>query len=432
MLKKLFLSLSLILTFSFLTGSLIQAEPTAQELLVGIWYNDSDPYVHTGIAFYPDGRVALGVYEGDARGTYQIDGQKISFRLRFCYASCVSYEETVGFQVSRTTLVIDGGLTAGTYSRIGNITYQNQHLCPGAPENIVSPGFLGQVTFTDGTSTRLRADHSLSALITTNMPEGTWFYVLDGPVCSEGVSWWHVETKDTHIEGWVAEGVLDTYYIELVAHPFTDYSPVSFEPYYPELSPEATNAPPIQAPTAETIQKCETKLEQAWYKLTGYCEFVPDAEARDIDANPLQLYQCTWYIATQTKWKDNLEWLPDSNAHAKLWDEYGRIGGLSVDNSPKIGDIVVLEPGCYGANKDFGHVAYVEEVNGNTVRISEYNGAVSNQYSERNLDANSCAMSFIHWPENQETTSTPTDIQIPTNPWWCSILGWTGWFNQCK
>lgn len=86
-------------------------------------------------------------------------------------------------------------------------------VCPGTPESRLSVGVAGQVTFTDGTRTFLRA--LPEGEVITAMDEGTTFRVNGGPQCQGAFTWWFVELDDGTL-GWVAEGDFGTYYIEPV------------------------------------------------------------------------------------------------------------------------------------------------------------------------------------------------------------------------
>ena len=66
--------------------------------------------------------------------------------------------------------------------------------------------------------------------------------------------------------------------------------------------------------------------------------------------------------------------LPHSLGNALTWGVRARAQGYSVDGQPRVGDIIVLQPGVQGAHRRFGHVAYVTAVNGNRVTVSQMNG----------------------------------------------------------
>lgn len=69
--------------------------------------------------------------------------------------------------------------------------------------------------------------------------------------------------------------------------------------------------------------------------------------------------QCTWYVAT----KRNVYW----SGNARNWYYNAKAVGRPVGKTPKIGSIIVLSSGYYG------HVGYVEKVDGNVITYSESN-----------------------------------------------------------
>lgn len=66
--------------------------------------------------------------------------------------------------------------------------------------------------------------------------------------------------------------------------------------------------------------------------------------------------------------------LPLTLGHAKTWAARAKKLGYPVDGKPRVGDIIVLQPGVQGAHRRYGHVAYVIAVQGNRVQVREMNG----------------------------------------------------------
>lgn len=62
--------------------------------------------------------------------------------------------------------------------------------------------------------------------------------------------------------------------------------------------------------------------------------------------------------------------------NANQWDDNARAAGIPVDNTPTPGSIAVSNSGFYG------HVMYVEAVNGNEIYVQQYNQQLTGQYSE--------------------------------------------------
>ena len=74
--------------------------------------------------------------------------------------------------------------------------------------------------------------------------------------------------------------------------------------------------------------------------------------------------QCTWYVAQ----KRYVPW----SGHAKYWLGNARAYGYQTGSTPQAGAIMVMTEGGW-LGRVYGHVAYVESVQGNWVTISEMN-----------------------------------------------------------
>lgn len=76
--------------------------------------------------------------------------------------------------------------------------------------------------------------------------------------------------------------------------------------------------------------------------------------------------------------------------NANQWDDNARAAGIPVDGSPRAGDVAVSNAGYYG------HVMYVESVNGNgTINISQYNADWRGTYSTNTISTG--GLVFIHF-----------------------------------
>lgn len=64
---------------------------------------------------------------------------------------------------------------------------------------------------------------------------------------------------------------------------------------------------------------------------------------------------CTWFIA------ETLSWIPAGLGNADEWLTNARKKGLSTENYPSVGDVVVYGPG-HGYDPNYGHVAIVTGV----------------------------------------------------------------------
>ena len=93
--------------------------------------------------------------------------------------------------------------------------------CPTAPPTRLSVGATGRVTYTDGQTIRLRSAPEAGDNVIDQLPEGTEFEVIDGPVCTPRIDradafvYWKVKVPTRNgISGWLAEGTFNAYFIE--------------------------------------------------------------------------------------------------------------------------------------------------------------------------------------------------------------------------
>ncbi|MHB8323319.1 MAG: CHAP domain-containing protein [Candidatus Dormibacteria bacterium] len=74
---------------------------------------------------------------------------------------------------------------------------------------------------------------------------------------------------------------------------------------------------------------------------------------------------CTWYVATQRK----VTW----GGNAYQWWANAAAAGYAEGQTPKVGSIVVWGQDVPGYSYSYGHVAYVQAVQGNQFEVSEMN-----------------------------------------------------------
>lgn len=92
--------------------------------------------------------------------------------------------------------------------------------CPNAPSTRLHVGDTARITFTDGKTTRLRSAPEAGDNGIANLPEGTEFEIVGGPVCyprpgrSDAYVYWQVSVSSGDKTGWLAEGDLNGYYLE--------------------------------------------------------------------------------------------------------------------------------------------------------------------------------------------------------------------------
>ena len=95
-----------------------------------------------------------------------------------------------------------------------------------------------------------------------------------------------------------------------------------------------------------------------------------------LDSHRFAFGHCTYYVASRI-------YVPWSG-HAKSWLTNSRASGYRTGSTPVVGSIVVTTE-----NRWYGHVAYVEAVNGDSITISEMNYVGWNRKSVRVLPLNS-------------------------------------------
>ena len=86
--------------------------------------------------------------------------------------------------------------------------------CTGAVATRLMPASRARVTFTDGTPLRVREAAGKNAKVIKTIPEGTEIFILEGPVCADQGVWWHMQTTNASLSGWVMEGDQGVYFIE--------------------------------------------------------------------------------------------------------------------------------------------------------------------------------------------------------------------------
>lgn len=87
--------------------------------------------------------------------------------------------------------------------------------------------------------------------------------------------------------------------------------------------------------------------------------------------------QCTWYVKQVAPWAGN-NW-----GNGGQWGSSAAAAGFRVDHTPAAGSIIVFLPGQsvggqWTADGAYGHVAYVQSVNGNSVTITQGGMGFSN------------------------------------------------------
>ena len=77
---------------------------------------------------------------------------------------------------------------------------------------ILRPGDSAAVTYTPPVANRLRNKPGFSGGVIGLLNPGSVFYVMDGPVCADGLYWYYVSFSGTY--GWTAESDEGLYWLE--------------------------------------------------------------------------------------------------------------------------------------------------------------------------------------------------------------------------
>ena len=256
--------------------------------------------------------------------------------------------------------------------------------CPGAPAQL-KIGDIANVTISEANTLNLRVKPGVSQEIITGIPKNASVTVVDGPVCADGFRWYKMDYQGQ--AGWSVEVGPEGLY--------------SLYPVATSLNGQ-NNQSTDQNPPVDVSQPQTPILQQLGCAIwSSFCPQQVSTRAWEF-----QQYQCTWYAAERRP--DVYNWMPVYGANAGDWV------GIAVQNqipvssasSPDFkmdsdhvhsGDLVVLQPGCVGADANYGHVAYVESVDyiNWIIHVSEYNAKYQNGYDERDMYVDSC-MNFIH------------------------------------
>jgi surface antigen len=260
------------------------------------------------------------------------------------------------------------------------ISFQEES-CPSAPAHL-TPGDIAVVTISEANTLNLRQQPGLGQEIITGIPKDASVTILAGPACKDGFRWYKVDYQGQ--DGWSVEVGPEGLY--------------SLFPVGTSLIDGQSN----QNPLIEETQPQTSMLQDLGCAIWPF--FCPQqGTARTWE---FQQYQCTWYAAVRRP--DVYNWMPVYGVNARDWADIAIQNQIPVSsagdldfkvdyNHVRYGDLVVLQPGCAGADANYGHVAYVESVDyaNGIIHVSEYNAKYESNYDEQDLYVYWC-MSFIH------------------------------------
>lgn len=312
------------------------------------------------------------------------------------------------------------GQNSGTINTPTGQQYFDPH-APGVCEGQVTrlwPGAEGRVT-NQGDGLKLRTEPKIQKKNAKEaMSSGYRFYVVGGPTCSDGYTWWQITgPKGT---GWSAEKNGEGVWWMAPIEEAPEVQPTQI----PQVKPNTEQANLLSDSACDELSK-----GQWWNPFNP-----PEVGATE---------QCTAYVA-RTNSEIEKCWngaRPDGG----LWDDWAndpdKSGecGWSVSNNFSTahqGDVVTWDPSyqnggksCEGANSEAGHVATFQGLNDDgTIRVTESNWIRDHDKVKVNPDC----MNVIHMPAVTETPSEPAspspNITIASN---CNQYWWPwSWF--CK
>ena len=257
--------------------------------------------------------------------------------------------------------------------------------CPSAPAQL-NPGDIAVVTISDAKNLNLRSQPGLSQEIIIGIPKDASVSVVGGPACKDGFRWYKVVYQGQ--AGWSVEVGPEGLY--------------SLFPTGTSVIDGQNNQGTGQNPPIEGTQPQTSMLQEFGCAIwTFFCPQEVNTRTWEF-----QQYQCTWYAAVRRP--DVYNWMPVYGVNARDWTEIAIQNQIPVSSASELDfkvdydhvryrDLVVLQPGCAGADANYGHVAYVESVDysNGIIHVSEYNARYAGNYDEQDLYIYEC-MSFIH------------------------------------
>ena len=206
--------------------------------------------------------------------------------------------------------------------------------CPGAPPSRLKVGDTA-VVITDPDPVRARSvppDGEILALLyrTYRLP------VVGGPACVDGVLWWEVRLRDER-RAWVAEGVGDEYFLDLLLR--SDETPVTIPtedggPLPPGVYLLRVSAPEVKRGSYSHFMLVSTANLTMKYTVDGVLVWATNAQTgQPIAGAPIQLYDSSY--------------TPLANARTDA-------NGLARVTIPRVRDLYQLIIAVLRTDTDFG------------------------------------------------------------------------------
>ena len=174
------------------------------------WYWEQENYPDTSLGCPQEGQVYAQQVTVGYRFVFTANGNNYDYR--------VAADRSILFLCSTTPIEENEDGSTSTTPDFINSDYTNP-LCPAPPEDI---SYMHtrltteiQARVQPGLPNRVRAEPNVDAAQTGEIPGGSIFNVLQGPVCDDqGYLWWQVDYDG--FVGWTAEGRDGDYFLEPV------------------------------------------------------------------------------------------------------------------------------------------------------------------------------------------------------------------------
>jgi hypothetical protein len=214
------------------------------------------------------------------------------------------------------------------------------------------PGRQGRVSTAAAAANRVRSEPSTAASIIGEIPAGEFFDVLAGPACANGAAWFQVRTEQ--LEGWMAEGSADEYWVQPILTDAQSVSGPNFElPGFEFVLPEALGStlrvsslpydPETRTPPVSLIQFADYPL--------------PAANA------VIYVYPVEDYLYYRSDQRAALEQIRTA-INTLLTNPFAQVSLPSVANSLPLDDVTLTQAGAFKDGLGLHAVAWLTPTNG--------------------------------------------------------------------
>ncbi|PZO94381.1 MAG: amidase [Streptococcus pyogenes] len=138
--------------------------------------------------------------------------------------------------------------------------------------------------------------------------------------------------------------------------------------------------------------------------------------SQGVDTWGMYTRQCTSFVAFRLSSANGFA-LPRGYGNADTWGHIARQQGYRVDHQPTVGSVAWFDKGINFSDYNYGHVAWVAEVNGDSVTLEEYNynaGQGPYKYHRRQIHKHH-ASGFIHFKDLKDSHGMTTTVDTRTD-----------------